>query len=417
MAQGWCTPPVVDPSIPEIDKPGNADLPVVGASWAQAEEYCNSVAGTLPTEAQWEKAARGTDGYLYPWGNDTPACDLLNFNHCLGEASTVLGYPAGMSPYELLDMAGNVFEWTADWYNEDYYINSPGDNPIGPDFGEERSVRGSTFRSEIDQVESSLRYHLEPEDYRSDLGFRCVVGDAQTYAQLCEMVPELTMHVVDNPEDAPGGSASCIVPQPSVSVVTYCDDGERGNNISWTPADADYDYTINGDAWCTLYDADTLTCRGKQGATLDFQACKSCPPPSVQLGIPGSCEVQYALDDIDDMCRYIGGSIPEKVRCAPGYSLWEDDSCCAIDYGVLSDYPVCPPGGTFDDISNVCWFTLPSTGDEKCTEESIYFFWCARDRVPEKEPDPCDKYANINNCEKHPDECHWDFAQNACVSN
>ena len=102
-----------------------ADFPVVGVRWDQAENYCHSIGGFLPTEAQWEKTARGPDGNLYPWGNTEPNCELLNFNECLGDTSPVIDYPAGASPYEVLDMAGNVFEWVADWYKLDYYVEAP----------------------------------------------------------------------------------------------------------------------------------------------------------------------------------------------------------------------------------------------------------------------------------------------------
>jgi hypothetical protein len=413
MARGRCSPPAVDPALPDLEDPAVADQPVVGVNWFQAVEYCQFVDGTLPTEAQWEKTARGEEAYLYPWGDIDPVCDLLNFNDCVGGLSLVKDYPLGVSPYDVFDMAGNVFEWVADWYREDYYGVSPFDNPMGPESGEDRSVRGSTFRTEIDQVESYLRYFLDPDEYRTDLGFRCVVGKAQEYAPPCSILAEYKPELADNPDDPPGGSASCIVQEPAVSVVTYCENGRRGNNISWTPVDADVNYSTSAGVSCSMYDADTLACVGDYSGTIEFEACKSCPPPVVELGVLASCDPPYVFDDVTKLCKYDGPPVPGEWVCAPGYSLSGDDSCCALDEGTPLDFPICPVGGVYDPVSNICWFTLPSTGDEKCVSEYVFFKWCPKDR--EEEPDdPCAKY-NINECSID-DGCVWDYDAGACRS-
>jgi formylglycine-generating enzyme required for sulfatase activity len=405
MSKGQCSAPAVDPSIPDLEDPEIADHPVVGVHWNQAANYCESVGGFLPTEAQWEKTARGPDGSVYPWGETEPSCELLNFNNCLGDTSAVLDYPNGASPYEVLDLAGNVFEWVADWYQEDYYESSPFENPLGPDHGEVRSVRGSTFRTGQDQVESFLRYFLEPDKYRSDLGFRCVVGNAQEYAPLCSVLADNSPEIADNPDDPPGGSASCIVQEPTLSVVTYCENGQRGNNLSWSPADADINYSSSTGVSCSQYDVDTLACVGNYGGTIDIEACKSCPPPVVELGVLANCDPPYNYDDATKLCKYDGPSIPGEWVCAPGYSLSGDDSCCAMEEGTPLDFPICPVGGDYDPISQICWFTLPSTGDEKCVSESVFFRWCAGEREPE--PSGCSQYGP-NDCEKM--GCTWDPA-------
>ncbi|MDP2965908.1 MAG: SUMF1/EgtB/PvdO family nonheme iron enzyme [Pelolinea sp.] len=110
---------------------GYNDYPAVYMNRAQAEEYCRWAGKRQPTEAEWEKAARGTDGRLYPWGNEPPNETLLNYNGIIGDNTKVGSYPTGASPYGALDMAGNVWEWTADYYSEDYYSKSPAKNPIG----------------------------------------------------------------------------------------------------------------------------------------------------------------------------------------------------------------------------------------------------------------------------------------------
>jgi formylglycine-generating enzyme required for sulfatase activity len=125
--------------------------PVVGVTYDQAVSYCSWVNASLPTEAQWEKAARGPDGNQFPWGNTAPACGLLNYNYCVGQTTDVSTHIPGKSYYGALDMAGNVFEWVADWYDPVYYTTSPGNDPTGPSDGDKRAVRSSSYESGGDQ--------------------------------------------------------------------------------------------------------------------------------------------------------------------------------------------------------------------------------------------------------------------------
>jgi len=380
MLMEECSPPVVDLSLPNLEDPALADLPVVGLRWEQAERYCRFVGGNLPTEAQWEKTARGPQGNIHPWGNEEPVCDLLNFNNCLGETSPVIAYPSGASYYGVLDMAGNVFEWVADWYQEDYYARAPYDNPPGPEASPVRSVRGSTYETQPDQVESALRYFLGPDEYRSDLGFRCVVANAHEFAPPCEVLAYVSPDVSGAPGSGPGGSAACVVPQPELEVVTYCENRLRGNNISWTPADAELDYSTHEGATCMQYDTDTLACGGPVGSSVFIKVCKSCPPPAVDLGVPGSCEPPYVLDASTGLCKYAGLPLPGANLCAPHYSLLsqQDTVCCEMQQGSPADYPACAPGGSYEATSRICWYRLPSTGDEKCDSEMVTFEPCER---------------------------------------
>jgi sulfatase modifying factor 1 len=119
--------------------------PVVEVTWWGAKAYCEWMTGRLPTEAEWEKAARGADERRYPWGDETPAPDLLNYEQNLNRTADVGSYPLSASPYGALDMAGNVWEWTADYWDRDYYGESPRDNPKGPIEGEDRSIRGGVM--------------------------------------------------------------------------------------------------------------------------------------------------------------------------------------------------------------------------------------------------------------------------------
>ncbi|MBK9602445.1 MAG: SUMF1/EgtB/PvdO family nonheme iron enzyme [Anaerolineales bacterium] len=128
---GVCLPPVLRLN-PYYGKWAYRNLPVVYTNWYAAETYCAWAGRRLPTEAEWEKAARGTDQRRYTWGEDRPNPRLANFEESLmGEMLPVFRYPLGASPYGALNMAGNVREWVADWYAKDYYANSPKVNPTG----------------------------------------------------------------------------------------------------------------------------------------------------------------------------------------------------------------------------------------------------------------------------------------------
>ncbi|MGB8648077.1 MAG: SUMF1/EgtB/PvdO family nonheme iron enzyme [Anaerolineae bacterium] len=166
------------PRGPGSEAQQKANHPVTQVSWADAVAFCewaSKVTGRavrLPTEAEWEKAARGTDGRIYPWGN-TFDKNLLNSNDGgKGDTTAVGSYPGGASPYGALDMAGNVWEWVADWYAANYYTSSPRDNPKGPPSGSSRVVRGGSFSSDQGSVRCVYRiwfYLVRRSNYQ---GFR-----------------------------------------------------------------------------------------------------------------------------------------------------------------------------------------------------------------------------------------------------
>ncbi|HCB02180.1 MAG TPA: hypothetical protein DEP19_07335, partial [Anaerolineae bacterium] len=127
-------------------------------------------------EAEWEKAARGTNANIYPWGNTDPKDNLLNFNGNVGDTTEVGSYPEGASIYGALDMSGNVNEWVYDWYDSLFYQNSQLVNPQGPDEGKARGLRGGSWDGSSDEARSSTRFGISPSiNLNLNLGFRCAM--------------------------------------------------------------------------------------------------------------------------------------------------------------------------------------------------------------------------------------------------
>jgi formylglycine-generating enzyme required for sulfatase activity len=164
---GACQPPSCDWNCEDTE------FPATCVTWAQASAFCSWAGQRLPTEAEWEKAARGEQGNKYPWGNNEPSCALANMAGCGDKPLAVGSILADASPYGALDMAGNVVELVADWYDAAYYAASPAADPKGPSNGKRYGGRGGGFKSDPQYLRASKRDWYDPTDTAASLGFRC----------------------------------------------------------------------------------------------------------------------------------------------------------------------------------------------------------------------------------------------------
>ena len=349
-AQGRCPPPDLADNLVYADFDGQND-PVVGVTYAQAAAYCSYVNGTLPTEAQWEKAARGPDANLYPWGNADPSCTLLNFNNCQKHTTEVNQYEAGKSYYGALDMAGNVYEWTADWFDPLYYESSPPSDPLGPDSGRARVIRASGYRSNATQSSSYARAYTSPGDHRRDLGFRCVVRDPTYFAPACQLAS-----VVGTSE-----LASAVIDCPVISIdvqTTACKYGGGAVVTFNNDHPQDPNASFGGIIACKLLS-------GKPGLFPLSYECRAASTALLSSGCTysgisdGQCPPHYKLSSTAGVCQW-EGSRSSGLDCPTGKFYDPVSHCCLISSGHLADYPVCPVGMVFTDLTSDHYACMPA---------------------------------------------------------
>ena len=360
---GKCAPPDPknNPVFGDID---HINFPVTGVNYEQSAAYCTFVHGRLPTEAEWEKTARGPDGNLFPWGDKGPVCNLLNFKSCLGRTSKVNDYPDGISYYSAFDMSGNAREWVADWYSPSYYSEAPSTDPLGPVLGEKRSVRGSSFQDGADPAISAHRFSLLPAENLPDLGFRCVIGDPTYFAPFCEQQTYIGQGPNGEPADCTPNiqcnsvdiklSANCTgkPDYTAYTIVTF--------TLSNTPPDA-WSYDVPGCTSPVAGASNKFQCiqpgsftASAQGSCVDTASCTpSCPAHYKKSG---------------DSCVW-DGSLTGGSACLPGATYDPAAMCCTFTTGTATSYNFCPAGYT--SMKGVCISDVKYSPDNKL--QAVYF--------------------------------------------
>jgi formylglycine-generating enzyme required for sulfatase activity len=333
VAAGRCTPPEGT----NFDQDDYADHPVANVKWDHARSYCEWTGGRLPTEAEWERAARGgLEGQRYPWeNNEGPVCTKgaangAQYSGCLGDT-----VPAGsFSPngYGLYDMAGNVREWVGDWYDEEYYQNSPSENPQGPDSGDHKVLRGgSWYNIEID-LRVAARGYYSPDLVEDYFGFRCAYDHSDNGSEPAEanILPEQTL------EPAPSPVNSIKNPIDGV-IYSYIPAGEFQMGSEEGDDDESPVHTVYLDAfWIGQTEITNVSYQ------LCVQAGK-CDPPGgsdYDQGAYGDHPVVFVdWDDASSYCEWAGGRRPTEAeweRAARGglesknYPWGDDDPVCTL---------------------------------------------------------------------------------------
>jgi len=356
VSVGACAAPTQEIGGPVYSNPEFANHPVVGVTWDQAQAYCTWMQGRLPSEAEWEKTARGTAGNLYPWGNDEPACDISNFGYCSGRTSEVDAFENGASPYGVYDMAGNVFEWVGDWYSETFYNEGPAVNPIGPESGQYRAVRGSSFETDPGQLTSAIRHFGAQAYHARDLGFRCVVPQPQPippYCQLAAFIP--SGQIVSN---------GCQVPNAQVAG-QYCSNGNGFATVN-IPQGAVYEVSDKLDCEEAVVDGQRiLTCIGPKTreSTNPVTVCNpTCSNSPTVTGSGPTCDPGYTIDPVTGACNYtpIVGQVG-VAGCPVGYVMAERGGVQSCVIGKDADGQ-CPAGLYYDSLAGAC---VPPNGETR----------------------------------------------------
>ncbi len=464
VANGNCAAPAQEIGAPVYTNPAYGDYPIVGVTWDMAANYCKWAQGSLPTEAQWEKAARGQNGAVYPWGNDNAACDLLNFQGCLGHTSGVLDYPAGRSSYGLLDMEGNVYQWVNDWFDPNYYDTMPAQNPTGPASGQQRVIRGASFEADATQLLSAIRHFGAPAYHSGDLGFRCVVNQPKAFAPYCQSSSYI-------PSGSSNSSGTCQTPQTDIRG-NYCA-GKAGFTTLQISQGASFQVSTAGYSCndATVDGKRILTCTGPDNSTGEVTVCNaSCSGQPSQTGASVECDPGYARDASTGACIYspaslqpgVGGCPPgynlvdrgsQKVcivglnqnglctagtyfdgraggcvspaysnapygiqdaslasqafqGCAPGYSYNSGTQCCEATAG--GAYPGCPLGTTFDSTQNTCVPAQVRLAGPGCVTVSLNVARCTQP------VDICSKITQEAVCRRNNFTCTWNDQTGKC---
>ncbi len=348
VGTGSCSAPAQELGTPVYTNPSYGDYPVVGVTWDMASNYCQWSQGQLPSEAQWEKAARGESGAVYPWGNDNPTCGLLNYQGCLGHTNSVNDFPSGRSPHGLFDMEGNVFQWVNDFYDAHYYDSMPVQNPTGPNSGDSHVIRGSSFESDPAVILTGVRHPGAPAYHNYDLGFRCVVSKPKIIAPYCQTSSYI-------PTGATSSNPTCQSPTANVRG-NYCA-SKLGFATIQIPPGATYQASPKGYS-CTdavVNGQRVLTCHGPDNSSGKVDVCNpACTGAPAQTGAPIVCDPSYSLDASTGACTYSPVNSEAGVSgCPAGYNVIDRGGLkmCAVGQNQNGQ---CPAGTYFDSQYGAC---------------------------------------------------------------
>ncbi len=463
---GVCSAPKPVPGAAVYTDPTYSDHPVVGVDWERANAYCGWAGGRLPTEAEWEKAARGLSAPTYPWGEANPACELANVGGCESTTTSVVAHPRGASAFGLLDIAGNVFEWTWDWYDSTYYATSPIQDPPGPAEGIYKVIRGSSFESEFSQAPSALRHYGGPTYTSHDLGFRCAVQQPINFPPYCQSTPY-------QPTNNAPVVSSCGAPE-FTQYEPYCDGSTPYASLDLPLGTT---YTVDTPGYSCI---ETLTngilrlnCTGPDNSSGTLTVCNTAcadPTPSLTQGVvcdpgysydsatrqcvyaplaaqagPQGCPPGYVLDSAGQVCRPTAGldnqcplgqyfdaalnacapangqaacnvygldnpslALSCYLGCPAGYSFDSNTQCCSAP--ALGLYPSCQPGFAYDPVVGACVSGLAAAAGAGCTTVSLNQLQCGQ-------PYDCGQYVQEAVCIRNAVfGCTWDDQVNVCVN-
>ena len=429
---GECEPPQ-DAGEPDshYGDPDYAKHPVVYVNWYQASAFCEFADdGRLPTEAEWEKAARGTEEWPYPWGFEAPDCERTNSIFCEDGLTHPVGtHPMGDTLLGVKDMAGNVMEWTLDYYHPEYYLNVAYVNPTGPRSGKLISVRGGSFDSGSPDLRTTARMGLLPDEANEFLGFRCVPqGITRTPFCLTNYVPSCIPRKPGGDDDDSSTTINYCDPEVSILSLSCPKNGIIQVTVeTGLPSAHGFSLSVNGvNCNCTPFpeNPSRLNCSctyvGDSNVYADFEVCKEgggsqqifnelFSPELVSLAFSGSADQQVGLQGpytrsavtlggggTDYFCEkgyeYIDGlcvKIPNGSGCPEGTHQTETPygGGCAPDEGgqCPNDWTYveykgtcepnegsCPAGYAFDTQINCC---APIDPNNPCGDEGYYDYF------------------------------------------
>lgn len=392
VAAGKCTEPAKADTGPKshFGDPAFKDYPVVGVTWNQADQFCKFYDAHLPTEAEWEKTARGFFANPFPWGQAQPDCNLENGSGCVKDTAKVGSYEAGISPFEVRDMAGNVREWVNDWYKADEYSVAPLFMPTGPETGKLKVVRGGSYLDSARDTRSAARFAYDPLREFEDVGFRCV-PNGQTYAQFCSSSYRPSCRPTRpgnppaqcNPGQVTGQNAKS-------KIILSCPDNGVGTvRVSTSETVPGVDVTVKGDLFaCENGPGNQFECKGPlpaAGTPVTVEVCITNGSGAFEPGFgvhAVSCETYTLTASIGDSIQPILASgnpyftsdaafIIQQMQvnnnCPTGYSWDPKLGQCVRNPGTPGEVPPgtenrCPIGYVLDVNLGCCVLGTPDNG-------------------------------------------------------